>query len=101
MSDNVNNPSHYTDGDVECIDALRSALGKEGFEGYCAGAAIKYLWRYRHKGKTVEDLKKAEWYLNRLRRDCEVAEVVNVVAQALDGDGYYGAYNVKCGIVGG
>ena len=95
MSDPVTSPSHYTDGDVECIDALRSALGPEGFAGYCAGAAMKYIWRYRHKGKEVEDLRKAEWYLSRLRRDAEVTELVAVVEGAirpLDDDGYYGAY---------
>ena len=38
------------------------------FEGYCKGQVLKYLWRYRYKGKPVEDLKKAEWYLQLLIR---------------------------------
>lgn len=36
------------------------------FEGYCKGNILKYLWRYRYKGKPLEDLKKAQWYLQRL-----------------------------------
>jgi len=36
------------------------------FEGYCKGQVLKYLWRYRYKGKPLEDLKKAEWYLQLL-----------------------------------
>lgn len=66
MSDPVNHPPHYNFGKVECIDALESALtGLDGFEAYCTGAALKYLWRWKHKGG-VEDLRKAEWYLKRL-----------------------------------
>jgi hypothetical protein len=60
--DPVKFPAHYNQGDIECIDALRSALGDEGFVGFCVGNVIKYLWRYRHKGG-VEDLRKAEEYL--------------------------------------
>ena len=63
--DNVNHPSHYTQGGVECIDAIEAALGTEGFAGYCAGNVIKYVWRYRGKNG-VEDLRKARWYLDRL-----------------------------------
>lgn len=36
------------------------------FEGYCKGNILKYLWRFRYKGKPLEDLKKAQWYLSRL-----------------------------------
>lgn len=63
--DVVNHPSHYTQGDIECIDAIKSALGEEQYEGYLRGACIKYLWRYKMKSG-VESLKKAEWYLKRL-----------------------------------
>ena len=62
MTDNVNHPSHYTSGGVECIDGIRAALGKEGFEAHCQGCVLKYAWRYKHKGG-VEDLKKAQVYL--------------------------------------
>ena len=56
------NPSHYTTGDIECIDAIRSALGPKRFEGYCQGNVIKYVWRYTHKGG-AEDLEKAKVYM--------------------------------------
>jgi hypothetical protein len=63
-TDNVNHPPHYSQGDIECIDAIRAALGPDAFVAYCRGNAIKYLWRCDHKGGT-EDLRKAAWYLNR------------------------------------
>jgi len=66
MNDAVNAPSHYRQGEVECIQAIKSALGDEGFEAYCVGACIKYLWRYRHKGKPLEDVRKASYYLDRV-----------------------------------
>lgn len=68
--DPVNSPSHYTQGAVECIDAIESALGVEGFKAYCRGACLKYLWRTEHKNG-VEDLKKCAWYLRRLIVICE------------------------------
>ena len=65
MKDNVNNPAHYKKSDVECIDAISSALSPDEFKGYCKGNILKYVWRENHKGKK-EDLKKAQWYLNKL-----------------------------------
>lgn len=65
--DLVNHPPHYTTGAVECIDALRAALGDDGFTSYCNGAALKYLWRWRHKGG-LEDLRKAQWYIAEMLR---------------------------------
>lgn len=63
--DRVNHPSHYTDGKIECIDAIESSMSKEAFIGYCKGNIIKYVWRYEHKGG-VESLKKAKWYIDKL-----------------------------------
>ena len=63
--DVINHPSHYTQGDIECIDAIKAALGEEQYEWYLRGACIKYLWRYKMKSG-VESLKKSEWYLKRL-----------------------------------
>ena len=62
----VHHPRHYTQGKVECIDALESATaGLEGIEAVCTANAIKYLWRWKFKnGK--EDLRKAIWYITRL-----------------------------------
>lgn len=64
MNDKIN-PSHYKQGKIECIDAIEAAMTKEEFIGYLRGNAIKYNWRFRHKGG-LEDLKKAQWYINRL-----------------------------------
>lgn len=71
MTDNVNRPSHYTQGEVECIDAITAAtVNKTGIEAVCTGNVIKYLWRYESKNG-LEDVKKAQWYLNRLIAELE------------------------------
>ena len=62
MNDNVTHPSHYTQGGIECIDAIHASLGDREFADYCKGNIIKYLWRYRGKNG-VEDLRKAGMYL--------------------------------------
>ena len=54
---------HYRQGDVECIDALRSALGPDGFAAFCQGNIIKYSWRYKKKQAAESDLEKAKAYL--------------------------------------
>lgn len=59
--DEVNRPSHYTAGGIECIDAIRAALTPEEFRGYCKGNMIKYIWRERHKQGDVS-IEKAQWY---------------------------------------
>ena len=63
--DSVNNPSHYTQGDIECIDAIKAALTEEEYRGYIKGNVIKYVWRERFKGANT-DLSKANNYLSRL-----------------------------------
>ena len=64
--DNVNHPTHYTAGKVECIDAIEAAVTNlNGFEGVCVGNAIKYLFRWKLKGG-IESLQKARWYIDRL-----------------------------------
>lgn len=63
--DMVEHPPHYTDGNIECIEAIEAALTPEEFRGYVKGNAIKYCWRERLKGGD-ESLRKAIWYLNRL-----------------------------------
>ena len=66
--DMVNHPSHYTNGGVECIDAITSALSsyEDSVDSWLVGQVIKYLWRAPLKGKYKEDIKKAQFYLNRL-----------------------------------
>ena len=64
--DMVNSPDHYTQGNIECIDAIAEVVKHlDGMEAMCTGNAIKYLWRWRHKNG-VEDLKKAQWYIQRM-----------------------------------
>tara|TARA_R110000787_G_scaffold37078_3_gene94442 strand:+ start:14067 stop:14360 length:294 start_codon:yes stop_codon:yes gene_type:complete len=65
-TDPVNSPTHYNLFGIECIDAIEASLSTEEFKGMLKGNAIKYLWRYAYKGKPLEDLEKAQWYLNKL-----------------------------------
>ena len=65
--DPVNRPAHYNlGGGVECIDYIKQVLGNEGFIAYCQGNMIKYQHRYRYKNKPVEDMQKAQYYLNKM-----------------------------------
>jgi hypothetical protein len=64
--DAVNHPGHYTNGKVECIDAIEAAtIGLSGIEAVCTGNAIKYLWRWKQNNGD-EDLRKARWYINKI-----------------------------------
>ena len=62
VCDNVNHPAHYTFGNIEVIDFIEDK--KLGFH---LGNAVKYISRAGRKdpARTVEDLRKAAWYLNR------------------------------------
>lgn len=66
--DMVNHPAHYTAGNVECIDALESmSMGyNDAVQAALAWQVVKYIWRSPLKGKQLEDLQKAQFYLNRL-----------------------------------
>ena len=66
--DMVNEPPHYNQAGIECIDAIQAALTPEEFRGYCKGNNLKYTWREQYKNKT-EDLRKAAWYLDKLLKD--------------------------------
>lgn len=61
--DMVNHPSHYTAGSIECIKAIEASMPPDGFQDYCKGNVLKYVWRFRQKNG-LEDLKKARVYLN-------------------------------------
>ena len=65
--DPVNHPKHYTEhpSGVECIEITEHM-------NFCVGNAIKYIWRSADKGKEVEDLRKARWYIDR-----EIARILN------------------------
>ena len=61
----VTKPYHYTQGDVECIDAIKASMTDEEFKGFLKGNVMKYIWRYENKDK-LQDLNKAKWYLEKL-----------------------------------
>ena len=56
----VDHPTHYNVGKIEVIDAI-----EEWKLGFNDGNAIKYIARHQHKGKAIQDIEKAIWYLNR------------------------------------
>lgn len=66
IKDNVNHPSHYAKGEIECIDAMKASMTKEAFKGALKFNVMKYLWRYESKQNPKEDLQKAQWYLSKL-----------------------------------
>jgi len=74
-TDLVNQPPHYNKSSIECIDAM-AAMSESANEvltahqAYCWQNAFKYLWRFPYKNG-AEDLKKAQWYLDRLLKDFE------------------------------
>jgi hypothetical protein len=61
MKEAVNHPDHYNQGTIEVIDFIE-AWGLT----FSEGSVVKYVTRYRYKGKPVEDLKKARFYIDRL-----------------------------------
>ena len=61
--DMVNHPNHYCQGGIECIKAIEASMTPEGFQDYCKGNVLKYIWRWRDKAG-VQDLEKALVYLN-------------------------------------
>lgn len=61
---NVDKPKHYSSGNIECIDAMIEAYGKEAVMHFCQCNAFKYQWRFDKKNG-IEDLKKAIWYNNK------------------------------------
>ena len=69
--DTVNHPKHYTQGKIECIDAIESAVADlSGLDAVCTANVIKYVWRWKHKNGAT-DLKKAMWYLDKLIQNAE------------------------------
>ena len=69
--DLVNHPPHYTDGGIECIEAIEAQSTIEEYRGYLRSCCVKYLWRYRLKGQPLQDLEKCQWYLSRLAKTFE------------------------------
>ena len=67
MTDPVHSPEHYRKLDVEAIDIIEMSMTREEFLGYLKGNVLKYIIRYKHKGKPTEDLCKGRWYLEKLQ----------------------------------
>ena len=67
--DSVNAPAHYLHGKKETIDVITDCMTNDEFHGYLKGNILKYVSRYKWKGEPLEDLQKASWYLNRLRKE--------------------------------
>ena len=74
MSDNINQPKHYNinwkgEQTIETFDYIKSWR-----MGYAEGNVIKYVSRHKYKGKALQDLKKARWYLDKLIEELEQIE---------------------------
>ncbi len=65
QDDQVNHPSHYRVGHIECIDYIEDVLTTPEYIGYLRGIIEKYLHRWPYKNGQ-QDLEKAAWYLERL-----------------------------------
>ena len=67
--DSVNSPPHYLKGKKETIDVIKDCMTDDEYHGYLKGNVLKYVSRYKFKGEPLEDLHKAQWYLNRLFKE--------------------------------
>jgi len=77
--DPVNHPSHYTRGNIECIDALTACTADMvGWRATLTWQVIKYMWRWPWKGNEVRDLEKAQFYLERLIKNVKAEEEMDV-----------------------
>jgi hypothetical protein len=70
FGDVVKAPTHYTKGGQECIDYIKQQLDDQ-YRGYLEGNVLKYMHRYKSKGKPLEDLRKAQVYLGWLIKELE------------------------------
>jgi len=63
-SSSVDHPSHYNQGKIECIEAMRAAFGDEEVKIFCKLNSFKYHWRANDK-EGLKDIKKAQWYVDK------------------------------------
>lgn len=78
--DNIN-PDHYKERtSIECIDAMIMTFGAKRTAEYCVQNAYKYVWRHKYKNR-LEDLKKAEWYIDKFEELSEILEQDDMVWQ--------------------
>lgn len=66
--DNVNHPTHYNKGAMECLDVIKACLSDSEFRGFLKGNVMKYMYRKGDKGDALEDLNKACWYAKKLMK---------------------------------
>lgn len=98
MSDPVNHPDHYTQGSIECIDAMIETQGVQAVQNYCICNAFKYIWRHNSKNND-QDIQKAKWYIDKYlelsvqpsEQSCKVdtPNEENFFMQDRDGTKYY------------
>jgi hypothetical protein len=66
-NDEVNNPKHYTSGNIEALDIIEDATKDlNGLEAFSIGSALKYLIRFDKKNDPIQDLQKAVFYIERV-----------------------------------
>ena len=86
--DMVNRPNHYAPNGRDSFMHMKDQMGKDAFDGFLQGNAIKYVQRYKFKGKPVEDLTKAAFYLFHLAFEAEApdkhAELYKHLLKTLD-----------------
>lgn len=75
QDDQVHSPTHYNNGSIEAIEAIRASMSVLEFRGYLKGNTLKYLWRYRYKANPLQDLEKAQWYLTYLIESLKEGEL--------------------------
>lgn len=85
---NVNHPDHYNKGGIECIDALNAMVTgyPDPVAAVLAWQTVKYIWRHPFKHDPLEDLQKAEFYLNKLieYKTLRGQELAEAIAEAMD-----------------
>lgn len=74
MDDQVINPSHYTQGDIQCWDAAEVFLGTAGMISACRFNINKYNWRLGKKGSSLDDARKLLQYAKKLVEVIEKGE---------------------------
>jgi hypothetical protein len=78
MDNMVNHPSHYqSETGMEAIDVIEAfTFDLKGVEAFDTGNILKYICRWKNKNG-LEDLKKAQWYLNHLINHVEKSKKEN------------------------
>lgn len=95
MNDAVNHPSHYTQGGIECIEAIESALTPDEFVGFLKGQVLKYTWRSGHKDDIVQDTAKGIWYAQRLIKFVEEQKCPLVCVKISEPEPVYEYYTIQ------